>query len=150
MTALWEGPALSLPGGSTLLSRRASALVLAHLDAYRRTVAARDGGSGRLSEELAAVLEALRMSATGGLADMDPRSRGHADMAQQPSSAVWDSDEDLLPLKEAAEMLGLTDRHARRLASGGRLGPVEQSGRARLVRRSVVETYETTRPREEA
>lgn len=137
MGAVWDGLAMALPGGSTVLSRRASALVLARLLAAARADTARNGGGGRLSTEVAEIVTALRLSASGGHADIAPRSGGHADMVSAAGSPQWT--DEMLPLKEAAKMLGLSDRHARRLANEGAFGEVDETGRGRQVSRLVVD-----------
>jgi excisionase family DNA binding protein len=142
----WRGLALPLPGGQVLLSRQAAALLLASLQTHRRTEAVRNGTSGRLSADMAAVFAALGVAARPPSAPPEPMSvDGHADIGAGPDREVWPPDDELISVKEAAEMLWFTDRHVRRLADAAELGPVEKPGGTRLLHRSYVEAYRATR-----
>lgn len=65
--------------------------------------------------------------------------RGPADVRSEAVSSTWAADE--ITTKEAARLLGCTDKHVRRLAVDGRLGRTRVVAGRRLVSAAHVAAY---------
>lgn len=128
----WQGLAVPISEDRWVVSVEGAQL-LVHLLGVLERVAARDGG--RLSP---AALEMRDVFASS------PRSSsGHGDMCDEVDEAV--SAGELIGTAEAGVVLGVTRRHASRLADEGVLGPVERAGGRTLVYRSEVIAYNQER-----
>ena len=126
----WDGLAVAICSDRVLIGPEAAALVLSLVNGAER-IARRDGI--RLSPQLAYLREVLRVVAVNG----------HADVHNEGIPAPWNEDE--IDTQEAAEMLGVSSRQARRIVASGSLGATRRRGRMWLVSKAEVAAYVTQR-----
>lgn len=134
----WSGPPLHLGAGQVLLDAGSARVMLLVLAAYLRSESARNGGTA-LGGQLRSIDVVLRAAVTSGAS-----GDGRTDVRKEVDPTPWDQD-DVMTTKEVAEMLGVSEHEAARLARVGRFGTTRKAGRAHLVQRAEVEAVRNER-----
>lgn len=124
----WEGLAVAVSVDRALLGPEAAALLLRTLD----DAIARQRSDGIASRQAAHVRDVLRLVAAQARV-------GHADMPRRLDLQSWAHDQ--ISTAEVAEMLGVTDRQARRLVTAEAFGRPRMAKGAWRVSLAEVQAY---------